>query len=121
MMLSKNAKISDLLGNIATNVAFCGHCRAKHNLNEDTYVGVFGNIMVGKTGGLVGNNLNDEGKVANASVWCRKKECLQGLAGTFMDECVYTNIDVCPQCLSKATLGPKGICDRCATRFALVL
>lgn len=54
-------------------VYVCERCGKYHSQDSRTYFMVMGNILIGKDGGLVGNNLND-GMLINSVVYCT--ECL---------------------------------------------
>ena len=58
----------------------CSVCGALHEESADTYFSVHGNICVGMSGGVVGNNLDDSGAVSRVSIFC-KPECLAKLLG----------------------------------------
>ena len=56
----------------------CVECGKHHDLNGETYLAVYGNITKGQCGGIVGNNLDDEGRVVKATVVC-DENCLHRL------------------------------------------
>lgn len=51
----------------------CEKCGKEHPVEGREYFVVYGNIMVGKDGGIIGNNFN-EGELKSVSVFCL--ECL---------------------------------------------
>ena len=53
----------------------CQVCKRLHTLGSDTYLTVYGNICIGESGGVVGNNLNNMNEVERVSVYCRSKDC----------------------------------------------
>lgn len=63
----------------------CHVCGAQHDLHADTYLTVHGNMCIGLTGGIVGNNLGrmapNEGRVMNVTVLCMTRKCI--LKGMF--------------------------------------
>lgn len=82
MRFCKNTQLSQVIGNITMGTCKCMSCDAVHDMNSETYIGVYGNIMVGKGGGLIGNNLDENGKVVNVSIWCRKKACFRDMVSS---------------------------------------
>lgn len=63
----------------------CTVCKALHDAAADSYFAVHGNIMIGPAGGIVGNNLDEEGRVTSASIYCRKNGCLSGLISAYQN------------------------------------
>ena len=57
----------------------CSVCKTLHDVDSDNFFVVWGNITVGTNGGIVGNNLDDKGKVYRATVFCKHKPCLHGI------------------------------------------
>lgn len=57
----------------------CSKCGTLHMSDSDDFFVVYGNITIGKTGGVVGNNLDDKGKVYRSSIYCRHKDCLHNV------------------------------------------
>lgn len=55
----------------------CWKCKAcgKLTQKEDDFVFIVGNINKGRTGGLIGNNFDSEGKICRILVYC--PECLK--------------------------------------------
>lgn len=48
----------------------CDKCGQLHQVESKTYIQVFGNIVLGENGGMVGNNLDADGKVTDPSCFC---------------------------------------------------
>ena len=55
----------------------CCCCGTLHEIDSEDYVAFHGNVTIGMKGGLIGNNLDEEGRVANVSIYCRNKYCLK--------------------------------------------
>ncbi len=56
----------------------CGSCGAKHDANAETFFSFYGNVMVGFSGGLIGNNFGDM-KLKRIMILCRKARCMGGI------------------------------------------
>jgi len=52
------------------NAVKCGKCEKILDIKSDTFMTIYGNICIGTSGGLVGNNLDENMKVENASIYC---------------------------------------------------
>lgn len=65
---------------VEVQMAVCFVCKKKHHLEASTFLTVHGNICIGKSGGVVGNNLGREspnvGRVMNVTVLCKKRKCI---------------------------------------------
>lgn len=48
----------------------CSDCGRLHEENSNKFVTVYGNICLGVSGGLVGNNIDSDGKVAEPVAFC---------------------------------------------------
>lgn len=57
-----------------TEAVRCTKCGRLHEIDSETYFTVYGNITIGKSGGLIGNNFNDKLELTNSPSYC--KECL---------------------------------------------
>jgi hypothetical protein len=66
--------------NATVEAVKCETCGKLHELNSDDYVSVHGNVCRGMGGGLVGNNLDNDGKVENVSIYCFPR-CLLEVLG----------------------------------------
>ena len=53
----------------------CLTCHDMHDLDSDTYITVYGNICIGRSGGIVGNNFDEEGILNRVMIFCRNREC----------------------------------------------
>ena len=53
----------------------CDKCEKIHDRNSKEFFTVMGNILVGIKGGVIGNNLNDDGQVVKDAHFC--KECMK--------------------------------------------
>jgi hypothetical protein len=57
-------------------MVLCDMCGTAHRVDSNFYIQVAGNIYMGKNGGLVGNNLDDQSldnpKVMRSSIYCKK-------------------------------------------------
>lgn len=62
------------------NAVKCDACGRLHEEAANTYFSVHGNIYIGLEGGVVGNNLDDNGTVSNVSVFC-KPGCMAEVLG----------------------------------------
>ncbi len=54
----------------------CMHCGRRHFPEEDTFFSFYGNVMIGLTGGIIGNNFNDDETLKKISFLCKNDECL---------------------------------------------
>ena len=57
----------------------CCACGSLHKQEALSYITIAGNIYIGANGGVVGNNLDDEGKVTRSTYCCSKMSCLDKL------------------------------------------
>ncbi len=48
----------------------CESCGELYKLDDNTYISVHGNICAGESGGIVGNNFDDDGLVKHVSIFC---------------------------------------------------
>ncbi len=70
-MPQEKATLTDLVDLAPTSVLYkCHKCSKAHEPKSRDFRVVYGNITVGLAGGIVGNNLDDDGKVSAASVYC---------------------------------------------------
>lgn len=70
----------------------CNFCGRLHEQDGEDYLTIHGNICVGMGGGVVGNNLDEEGRVVKVTVVCRRDACVKDLVKTFQIPSI-----VCPQ------------------------
>ena len=66
--------------NMKISAVKCSVCGALHEEEADTYFSVQGNICVGAGGSVIGNNIDDSGRVVRAKAFC-KPECLARALG----------------------------------------
>jgi hypothetical protein len=57
----------------------CFSCHKRHFRDEDTFFTFYGNVTIGLFGGMIGNNLNEDGTIGRLSFICRKQECFEYL------------------------------------------
>ncbi len=62
----------------------CLECGKKHYSDEKTFYTFYGNVTIGLYGGLIGNNLSEDGTIGRISFLCRTEECLEGLTRYLM-------------------------------------
>lgn len=62
----------------AVECSVCGSLHRQYS-TKPTYVRFEGNVYIGWQGGIIGNNLNDDGKVIRSTFVCRKPECMYEL------------------------------------------
>jgi len=48
----------------------CDRCGASHDIDCESFYTVYGNILVGTNGGLVGNNIAEDGVVLDPVHYC---------------------------------------------------
>ena len=53
----------------------CTACFTMHDVDSDGYLSIYGNICIGRSGGIVGNNFDDDGMLNRVMIFCRNKEC----------------------------------------------
>ncbi len=53
----------------------CIKCGKRHFPDEETFVIIYGNITVGVSGGIIGNNFHKDGTLARVALVCRTAEC----------------------------------------------
>jgi hypothetical protein len=64
----------------------CDQCGKRHFPDEETFVVIYGNIMVGFRGGIIGNFFTEDGKLARAGIYCRSKHCIGKILERLIDE-----------------------------------
>lgn len=57
-------------------IVTCIACKKVHKELSESYLLFAGNVYVGVDGGLIGNNLDDDGAINRATVVCRDMDCL---------------------------------------------
>jgi len=68
------------------NVVECSKCGAMHLVDGDGFVAIYGNITVGMNGGIIGDNIDEKGKVIGSVILCRRRECLGDLFEMMLGE-----------------------------------
>lgn len=58
----------------------CVVCKKLLRADSENYVVIYGNVCIGRNGGMIGNNLDENGRVVNSTCVCRTMECLNGLS-----------------------------------------
>ena len=91
----------------------CAKCGQEHNIDDDTYITVHGNMYIGKNGGVVGNNFpqgkDQDGEFTYCRINCVEKDvpfgpddvqktyfcigCYLKDIQNWFDECVKRKID----------------------------
>lgn len=54
----------------------CSHCGEVHDADSDRYVVFYGDVTIGTAEQVIGGNIDDKGKLASSTIYCRKEECL---------------------------------------------
>jgi hypothetical protein len=62
----------------------CLICKKLIRADSEFYITFLGNVLVGKQGGLIGNNFDEDGKVISATCVCRNQACLDQLVKYFL-------------------------------------
>lgn len=57
----------------------CVVCGKLHRVDDNRFVSIHGNICIGMNGGVVGNNLDESGRVCKVTIVCSTHDCLEGL------------------------------------------
>ncbi len=57
----------------------CVVCNKRHFEDEKTFFAFWGNVTIGLKGGMIGNNLNEDGTIGRISFICRTEECFKYL------------------------------------------
>ena len=78
------AQLEDLIP-LGLKEVRCMICNRRHFPDEETFITFFGNVTVGFSGGVVGNNFNSDGTLGNLQFVCRTEECLNKLTGKLVD------------------------------------
>ena len=69
----------------------CAMCNQRHFPDEQTFFAFYGNVTIGLFGGMIGNNINEDGTIGRISFLCRKKECFEYLTKYLAE---YQTIDI---------------------------
>ena len=65
----------------------CTACGSLHLAEDETYFAVVGNILIGKQGGIIGNNLSEKKHmVTGVTAYCRKPECFENFVDAVKSE-----------------------------------
>jgi hypothetical protein len=54
----------------------CEVCGQTHDAKGEAFISVHGNIHIGLTGGIIGNNFAPDGRLARISIICRTPSCV---------------------------------------------
>jgi hypothetical protein len=57
----------------------CFFCKSLLRADSEQFISIHGNICIGQNGGVIGNNLDDDGRVARTTCICRSEHCLNQL------------------------------------------
>jgi len=63
----------------------CSECGKLHKIDDDTFFTFYGNVTVGLHGGIIGNNLDEEGRVVKTTIFCRSISCLKSFVQAIKD------------------------------------
>lgn len=61
------------------NVVKCSVCGTMHLAEGDDYLVIYGNIHIGLDTAIIDGNIDEKGKVADSTIYCRKPACLRNL------------------------------------------
>ena len=54
----------------------CMVCGREHEFGSDKFFSIYGNVLIGINGGIIGNNFSNDGKLARINFICRNEFCL---------------------------------------------
>jgi hypothetical protein len=54
----------------------CNICGTLHDITENTFISIDGNICSGSGGGIIGNNFDDSGKLIRSFIFCNTTHCM---------------------------------------------
>lgn len=57
----------------------CEKCGALHDAEQDTFVTIAGEIRIGTSKSITGDNLDEKGKLIRSTILCRQGGCLEPL------------------------------------------
>lgn len=57
----------------------CDACNKLHPKDSEEFISIYGNIMVGLNGSIVGNNFDEDRRLFRLFYFCRKLECFPKL------------------------------------------
>ncbi len=57
----------------------CTQCGKLHNVDDETFMTFYGNVMIGTDSGVIGNNFDDKGRLVKSTIICRSEECMSFL------------------------------------------
>lgn len=67
----KESTLDKLIEKSSVNALKCSSCGKLHDINSNiSFFTIYGNICKGLTGGLIGNNLDENGRVNRVSILC---------------------------------------------------
>ena len=74
----------------------CAECEELHAVENKHFIAVHGNLTIGLQGGVIGNNLEDDGKLKNVTILCVRcfKTMLAREGVDFENECIRPTEDV---------------------------
>jgi hypothetical protein len=54
----------------------CAICGKKHSPDRETFFTFWGNVTVGLSGGVIGNNFDERGRLGRITFICRDEKCM---------------------------------------------
>jgi len=73
-----------LYKSLVTECVECEFCKKQHLIDSKDYIAVYGNICEGMHGGLIGNNFDENKRLARISIFC-KKTCFFQVINNMLD------------------------------------
>ena len=55
----------------------CLNCGKIHKTDAETFLTFYGNVTIGLSGGIIGNNFSNKGELSRVTFLCRKEVCCQ--------------------------------------------
>lgn len=77
------ADLEDIVTAMEPDKITCLVCGKRHFPDEDTFFTFYGNVTVGLNGGIIGNNLMEDGTIGRLMFLCLNQECLYKIMGKY--------------------------------------
>jgi len=89
--LDKGQGIMSLLPTPTIEAVECVVCKKLIRADSEHYLSILGNIHIGRNGGMIGNNFDEDGRLQSATYVCRTSTCLDQLAKYLAgsDKCLF--------------------------------
>ena len=72
-----------IVRSMETDKIICMVCDKRHFPDEETFFTFYGNVTVGLSGGIIGNNIMHDGTIGRLMFLCLNGSCLNSVLGKY--------------------------------------